>query len=78
MKFVVARLTTENMWASDGRRAARADVEQGGLTTRDAGRAAPERAAVGGVGGSAGEGAADKGTGGDSRVAGLQGDGAGA
>ena len=43
MKFVVARMTAEDRWASDGRRAARADVEQGGLTTRDAGRAAPER-----------------------------------
>ena len=53
VKFVVARLTAEDRWASDGRRAARADVEQGGLTTRGEGRAAPERSAVGGVGGSA-------------------------
>ena len=73
VKFVIARLTAEDRWASDGRRAARADVEQGGLTTRDAGGAAPERATVDGEGGSAGAGADDKGVGGDSRGAGLQG-----
>ena len=73
VKFVVARLTAEDRWASDGRRAARTDVEQGGVTARDAGRAASERAAVGGAGGSAGEGDGDKGAGGDSRGAGLQG-----
>ena len=73
VKFVLARLTAEDRWASDGRRAARTDVEQGGVTARDAGRAASERAAVGGAGGSAGEGADDKGAGGDSRGAGLQG-----
>ena len=73
VKFVIARLTAEDRWASDGRRAARADVEQGGLTTRDAGGAAPERAAVDGEGGSAGAGDDDKGAGGDGRGAGLQG-----
>ena len=73
VKFVVARLTAEDRWASDGRRAARTDVAKGSLTMGGEGGAAPERSAVGGVGGSAEEDADDEGAGGDSRVAGLQG-----
>ena len=64
VKFVVARLSAEDRWASDGRRAARADVEQGGMTTRDAGGAAPERATVDGEGGSAEACGGGKGAGG--------------
>jgi len=64
VKFVVARLSAEDRWASDGRRAARADVVQGGMTTRDAGGAAPERATVDGEGGSAEACGGGKGAGG--------------
>ena len=72
MKFVVARLTGEDRWANDGRRAARTDDEKGDLTPGGAGGAAPERPTVGGVGGSTEEGAGGEGAGSDNSVAGLQ------
>ena len=73
MKFVIARLTAEDRWASDGRRAARAGVEKGSLTMRGECKTAPEGSAVGGVGGSEEVDAGEEGAGGDSRAAGLQG-----
>ena len=73
VKFVVARLTAEDRWASDGRRAARAEVEKEGQTTRGEGRAALERPVVGGGCGSAGVDADGDGVGDGSRVVGLQG-----
>ena len=57
VKFVVARLTGENRWANDERRAARTDDEQGDLAPGGAGGHESERSTVDSVGGSAEVGA---------------------
>ena len=73
VKFVVARLTTEDRWASDGRRAARTDVVQGGQTMGGEGGTATERSAADGAGGSVEADDGGEGAGSDNRATGPQG-----
>ena len=72
VQFVVARLTTEDRWASNGRRAERAGAVQGRRTMGGEGGAATAGSAADGGGGSAEAGGGEE-AGSDSMVTGPQG-----